>query len=62
MPNWKYCKQTHQIFEFLIKHQEFFDREGKNAELLLYEYDKEKKEPIEAAKAIEALEQREKTR
>jgi hypothetical protein len=46
----------------LIKHQEFFDREGKNAELLLYAYDKEKKEPIEAAKAIEALEQREKTR
>jgi hypothetical protein len=45
----------------LIKHQEFFDREGKNAEPLT-EYDKEKKEPIEAAKAIEALEQREKTR
>jgi hypothetical protein len=27
----------------LIKHQEFFDREGKNAELILYAYDKEKK-------------------
>jgi hypothetical protein len=46
----------------LIKHQEFFDREGKNAELILYAYDKEKKGPIEAAKATEALEQREKTR
>jgi hypothetical protein len=34
----------------LIKHQEFFDREGKNAELILYAYNKREERTIEAAK------------